>query len=204
MEFKKPIFKMDFDINNPMFPELLGKKVYKNSFDLETKKEREENEKLLKKWEEFSKFYDENLHNKFGHLEDYKGNFIRDVKLIEIIVVDYYKGEKYINTWSYNRDLEENRYYKIYKGIKLTIKNNHLYDWFSSNFIKENFKHTKLNQKLDDKGYITLIEDSKTSVTVNYGFENDLLRHEMKDVYVSTKGRYIKYKGKNYYIKEGN
>jgi len=45
-----------------------------------------------------------------------------------------------------------------------------------------------------------MVEDNKTHIVVNYG--THLIQQELKEVYCSVNGRYIKYKGKNYYIKE--
>jgi len=54
---------------------------------------------------------------------------------------------------------------------------------------------------LDDKGFITMIEDRQKEVLVNYTHTR-LVKQELKTVYVNKKGRFIKYKNKRYYIKE--
>jgi hypothetical protein len=203
VEFIKPTVILDMDItNNILFPELVGKRVYVNEWDLQTKSEITKNNELTKKWKEFISYKEKNRDMKVGHLEDYQGNFLRFIFLREIINCKSYVSEDYLNTWTFSRPVETHRYYGIYNGIGFKTKGNHLTDWFSKTLIAENFNTTKVPQKLDDGGYITLLEDYKNAVKVNYGYEDGLIRHELKDVYCSKNGRYIKYKGKFFYIKE--
>lgn len=197
MEFIKPKVKYNFDVkNDDPFKDLVGIKVYDkpNTFH---PKEYQSSEELRNRYKEFKSYYYAHFHDSIGQLISAKGHYIRDIKLHECVNITRH-GDTYLNENTYSRPVKEHLRYEIYKGIKFKMKDNHLHQWFTKEE-RDQF-NAPVPQQLDDKGYIVMVEDNKNHVVVNYGTQ--LIKQEMKEVYCSVNGRYIKYKGKNYYINE--
>lgn len=197
MEFIKPKVKYNFDVKkDDPFEDLIGIKVYDKP-NIFHPKEYQSSEELRSRYKEFKSYYYAHFHDPIGQLISAEGNYIRDIKLHECVNIKR-DSDSYLNENTYNRPVKENLRYEIYKGIKFKMKDNHLHQWFTKEEMEQ--FNAPAPQKLDDKGYIVMVKDYKTNVIVNYG--TDLIQQEIKEVYCSVNGRYIKYKGKNYYIKE--
>lgn len=197
MKFIKPTAKYNFDIKkDDPFKDLIGIKVYDKPNSLYPE-EYQSSEELRNRYEEFISYYYAHFHDPIGQLISAQGNFIRDIKLCECVNFKR-DSDEYLNEFMYTRPVNEKLRYEIYKGIKFKMKNNHLHQWFTKEEMQQ--FNAPVPQQLDDKGYIVMVEDLKTNIVVNYG--TNLIQQEMKEVYCSVNGRYIKYKGKNYYIKE--
>lgn len=187
------------------YEHIRGVKVYQSVYDLETEKEKKESILNMQVWEDFREEVLKNDFRVVGHVEDYQGNRLHGIVLRNILHVEQYVREKYLNTWSFTRDSEVSRYYNIYEGLKkYKQRDNKLGYWFSDKVIADNFNNTPTPQILDQTGHVTLLADHKSEVLVNYGKPGELKHEELKTVYCSKNGRYIKYKGKNYYINEGS
>lgn len=197
MEFIKPkvIYNIDIQKDDP-FKDLIGLKVYDKPNTYYPEKY-QSGEELRNRYKEFKSYYYAHFHDSIGQLISAKGNYIRDVKLHECVNFKR-DSDEYLNETMYNRQVKEHLRYEVYKGMKFKMKDNHLHQWFTKEE-REQF-NAPVPQQLDDKGYIVMVEDLKTNIIANYGTE--LIQQEMKEVYCSVNGRYIKYKGKNYYFKE--
>ena len=201
IEFIKPTVKYNDDFDKLKEYEVLAKvKVYdRGEYNPEPYKTSKE---LIDKFKEFEEHMLNHKNDIVGKLYSAANNYIRDVKLNECVTIR--RGyDSYLNEDSYNqlgdrRPVKETMYYKVYSGFKFKMKDNHVYNWFPVEERKQ--FNAPVPQQLDEKGYVNMVEDTGIFVTVNYG--TGLIQQEMKDVYCSTNGRYIKYKGKNYYIKE--
>jgi hypothetical protein len=196
MKFIKPKAVYEFDvINDDPFKDLIGIKIFdKNSYH---PKEFHTDESLRIRYKEFEKYAFSHRYDVIGKLISSTGKVIRDIQLLEC--VNKLRGyEEYINETTFTRPSREVVRYSLYKGLKFKMKDNHLSQWFSRDETQQ--FNAPVPQQLGEKGYIVMVEDLKNHVVVNYG--TDLIQQEMKEVYCSVNGRYIKYKGKNHYIKE--
>ncbi|PAD84983.1 hypothetical protein CHH57_02065 [Niallia circulans] len=197
MNFIKPSVTYIFDIKkDDPFKDLVGIKVY-NKPNTYLPKKYQSSEELRERYKEFKSYYFSHSRDTVGKLISAEGNYIRDIKLNECVNFKR-SAEEYLNESTYTKPVKEYVHYEIYKGLKFKMKDNHLHQWFTKE--EMNRFDAPVPQKLDEEGYVVMVEDNKTHIVVNYG--THLIQQELKEVYCSVNGRYIKYKGKNYYIKE--
>lgn len=197
MKFIKPkvMYNDGFD-NLKNYEDLVKVKIYKRGgFNIPDIYKTDD--KLISKFEELEKYVQSHRDDTVGKLYSAANKYIRDVKLYECVSFKF-GSDFYIDTTTYDRPSKVRRNYDVYNGFRFKLKDNHVYSWFSREEVS--MFNAPVPQQLDDKGHVNLAKDMKTSAIVNYG--TDLIQQEMKDIYCSTNGRFIKYQGKNYYVKE--